>query len=205
MLGLEALAHPTRLSIVRHLSERDSASLAELAAAAAVHINTARPNVVELERAGVLEREHTPPSGRGRPTVRYRLVEDYRPPTADYRGLAEALAAALLRAGQGPAQMRAVGLEWGRYLLGRPGAHDLERELPRALEQLGYQARLTDSTLHLSACPCALVLPDRPQLICELAMAVANGVLAGAHSQLCIGDRQHDAERRTCLARLEAV
>ena len=205
MLDLDALAHPTRLSFVRHLAEHGSASLRELAAAAGVHLNTARPNVVELERAGLLEREHTAPSGRGRPQVRYQLVEGFRPPTADYRGLAEVLAAALLRAGQGPAQMRAVGLEWGRYLLGRPGVHEVERELPRALEQLGYQARLANSTLHLSACPCSLILPDQPQLICELAMAVADGVLLAAHNHLRIAERQHDPQRRSCLARLETV
>ena len=205
MFVLEALAHPTRLSIVRHLSEQGSASLGELAAAAGVHLNTARPNVVELERAGVLVREHAQSSGRGRPAVRYRLTEGFRPPMADYRGLAEVLAAALLRAGQGLREMRAVGLEWGRYLLGRPGAHDVGRELPRALERLGFQVRLTSSTLHLSACPCAAVVPDRPQLICELAMSVADGVLAGAGGKLRIGDRQHDPVRRLCIARLEAA
>ena len=202
--SLEPLADPTRLRIVRHLSEHGSASLHELADAAGVHVNTARPNVAELERAGVVERHSGAPAGPGRPAVQYRLVEGWTPPGADFRGLAEVLGAALVRAGQNPADMRRLGLEWGRYLLGRPGEHEVERELARALEQLGYQVRLSESTLHLSACPCSLVVPDRPELICELAVAVADGVLAGAGSELRVGRREHDPARRVCAAHLEA-
>ncbi len=203
MFSLDPLADPTRLRIVRHLSEQGSASLRELAAAADVHVNTARPNVVELERAGVLERESATPSGPGRPAVRYRLVEGWSPPSADFRGLAEVLGAALLRGGFGPDEIRAVGHEWGRYLLGRPGAHDVEREVPLALERLGFQVTLSGSTLRLSACPCPLVLPQRPQLLCELAVAVADGVLAGAGSELRVGGRDHNPAARSCAARLE--
>lgn len=203
MFPLEPLADPTRLRIVRYLAEHGSASLRELAAAADVHTNTARPNVVELERAGVLERDSSPPSGRGRPEVRYRLVLGWTLPSVDFRGLAEVLGAALLRAGQGAAEMRAVGLEWGRYLLGRPGAHDVDRDLPRALELLGFQVSLNRFTLRLSACPCPIVLPQRPQLLCELAVAVADGVLAGAGSELHLARREHHPVERSCAARLE--
>lgn len=203
MFSLEPLADPTRLRIVRYLSEHGTASLRELAAGAKVHPNTARPNVVELERARVLERESAAPSGPGRPEVRYRLVKGWVLPSVDFRGLAEVLGAALLRAGQGAAEIRAVGLEWGRYLLGRPGAHDLDRELPRALERLGFQVSLHGSAFRLSACPCPMVLPQRPQLLCELAVAIADGVLAGAGSGLRVGGRNHDPAARSCAARLE--
>jgi predicted ArsR family transcriptional regulator len=204
MFSLEPLADPTRLRIVRHLAEHGSASLRELAAAADVHLNTARPNVVELEGAGVLQRESTAPSGPGRPAVRYRLVEGWSPPSADFRGLAEVLGAALVRAGFGADEIRAVGHQWGRYLLGRPGAPDVERELAMALERLGFQVTLSGSTLRLSACPCSLVLPQRPQLVCELAVAVADGVLAGAGSDVRVGRREHDPVARSCVAQLEA-
>jgi predicted ArsR family transcriptional regulator len=198
MSRLEALSDPVRLKLVRHLSESPGASLPELADAAGVHLNTVRPHVAALEEAGVIEREPAAPAGRGRPRVGYRLARDWSPPTADFRGLAELLAASLLRAGQRAHDLREVGVEWGRYLQGRPGGHDVGEDLPFALEQLGFEARVEGSTLRLTSCPCPLVLPDRPEIVCRLAVAVAEGVLAGSGSELVVGGEEHDPERREC-------
>jgi predicted ArsR family transcriptional regulator len=204
MHGLEAISNPIRLRVVRHLEDGVEASLDELATAAGVHANTARAHVAALEADGAIERVSAEPAGRGRPPIRYRLAADWTLPSSDFRGLAEVLAAALARAGAGADDIRAVGLEWGRYLLGRPGDHDVERELPLALERVGFTARVEGRTLYLSGCPCPLILPDRPELICELATAVADGVLAGAGSSLRAGRRQHDPARRACCATLVA-
>ena len=72
--------------------------------------------------------------------------------------------------------------------------------LPAALERLGFEAQLEDGELTLSACPCRLVLPDTPELLCNLAIAVAEGVIAGCGSSLRVTDRTHDPERRRCTA-----
>jgi predicted ArsR family transcriptional regulator len=203
MTRLDAIADPVRLRIVRHLADAPGATLPELARAAGVHLNTARPHVVALEEAGVLSRERQRSQGRGRPAVGYRLAHDWSPPTTDFRGLAELLAATLLRASSRAADVRAVGLEWGRYLLGRPGAHAIGHDLPLALERLGFNASVIGGTLELSACPCSLVLPDRPELMCELAVAVADGVLAGSGSGLRVGRRVHNPDARRCTVGLE--
>ena len=147
MSRLEAVADPIRLRIVRRLAETPTATLPELARAAGVHLNTVRPHVQALEEAAVLTREAQAPRGRGRPPVAYRLVTGWTPPTTDFLGLAELLAATLLRASPSAADVRAVGVEWGRWLLGRPGAHDVEEELPLALEQLGFQGRVSGDLL----------------------------------------------------------
>jgi predicted ArsR family transcriptional regulator len=203
MARLDAIADPLRLRIVRHLDGAPGATLQELADAAGVHLNTIRPHAAALEDAGVVVRAAAPPAGRGRPRVEYRLAGDWSPPTSDFRGLAELLAAALMRGGHGPEELRAVGLEWGRYLHGRPGGHDVARDVPDALEQLGFEARVDDSTLRLTGCPCSRVLPDRPELICELAVAVADGVLAGSGSDVRVGAREHDPEAHRCQLHLE--
>ena len=199
---LEAIADPVRLRILRRLSEGRSASLAELADAAGVHVNTVRPRIAELEEASVLERVVGAPSGPGRPSISYRLAAGWSVPTSDFRGLAQLLAAVALRAHARGKDLRAVGSEWGRYLQGRPGGHDLRADLPHALEQLGFDARVESSTLHLESCPCQLVLPDHPELVCELAAAVTQGVLHGSGSGLAVGEREHDTERRTCTITL---
>jgi predicted ArsR family transcriptional regulator len=197
---MSGIWHPLR----RHIVERAAqgpATLPELAEAAGVHLNTARTHVAALEEAGALRvAEPSPPFGRGRPPLRYRLADDFILPSADFRGLAELLAAAVMRSDQTPEELRRVGEDWGRFLAGRPGAQELERALPAALERLGFDARLDGHELLLTACPCRLVSPDQPQLVCDLAIAVTEGVLAGCGSELRVSSRSHDPERRSCAA-----
>lgn len=177
-----------------------AATLPELAEAANVHLNTARAHVAALEDAGALQAEHAPASGRGRPPLRYRLADDFTFPSSDFLGLAELLAAAVARSEQTPEELHRLGEDWGRYLAGRPGTQELERVLPAALGRLGFDAQLDGEELALSTCPCRLVLPDSPQLLCNLAIAVTEGVLAGCGSSLRVTDRTHDPERRRCTA-----
>ena len=199
---LEAVADPVRLRIIRRLSDGRTASLADLADAAGVHVNTVRPRVAELEDAAVIERVTGAPSGRGRPSIGYRLAAGWSVPTSDFRGLAQLLAALALRAQARGRDLRAVGAEWGRSLQGRPGGHDIQADLPQALERLGFDARVEGSTLRLESCPCRLVLPDHPELVCELAAAVTQGALDGGGSGLTVAEREHDVERRSCTITL---
>jgi predicted ArsR family transcriptional regulator len=201
MSYLDAVADPVRLRIARCLAERGPAPLPELAEAAGVHPNTARAHLESLTDAGVvsIESEHRP---RGRPRTRYALAPGWTPAEGGFRGLAEILCAALLRSGVSERELHELGVEWGRYLLGRPGARDVERELPRALESLGFQARTKGGELHLSGCPCPVVSPEHPELVCGLADAVAEGILAGSGSKLKLARVRHDPERRSCTASL---
>src|SRR4051794_9000553 len=194
MNRLSTLADPVRLRSVQWLERHDDASPAELADAAGVHLNTVRPHLAELEAAGAIERVVAPAVGRGRPALRYRLVAGWTLPSTDFRGLAEVLATALAHGGSSAEDLHAIGVEWGR------GA--CEHELPLALERLGFDARVNGDTLELTGCPCPLVMPDQPQMICGLAIAAAEGVLAGSGSRLRVGRRHHDPERRACSARL---
>ena len=71
---LEAVANPIRLRIVRHLSDRESSSLDELADAVTAQRNTVRAHLRALMAAGVVARTPGQSDGRlGRPPARYRL------------------------------------------------------------------------------------------------------------------------------------
>jgi predicted ArsR family transcriptional regulator len=200
---LELIADPLRLSVVRCLEERGRASLPELAEAARVHPNTLRPHVLELEAAGLLASERrVPPSSRGRPGIDYRLAPLWDRTRANFLGVAELLAAALGRAGPGADQLRAVGNEWGRYLLGRPGSYDIDSELPRVLGELGYEATVGGDRLQLARCPCPTVAPSKPELMCLLVEGVVEGALAGAGAGRTATGFDHDPERRCCGATL---
>jgi predicted ArsR family transcriptional regulator len=102
-----------------------------------------------------------------------------------------------------PEELRRLGEDWGRFVLGRADAGELERELPRALERLGYHAHVGQDAIELSACPCPLVAPGHPELLCDLTAAVIAGVLEAVGSELHISVREHDPARRSCRLRLE--
>jgi DNA-binding transcriptional ArsR family regulator len=178
----ESVADPARRRILEHLGERPGSTLQELADAAGVHVNTAKPHVAALKRAGLIDTERGAPAGRGRPPMRYRLVDGYTVPTADFRGLAEVLALAVDR----DEPVEEAAREWACGC----------RDLPLALERLGFEARVAGDTLNLRACPCPLVLPEHPELVCGLAIAVVEA--CGER----VRERSHDPERRTCQARL---
>ena len=201
MSALDAIADPVRLGLVRHLARTDAATLPELAKSAGVHLNTVRPHVEALVEAGALVREPQAPSGRGRPRIGYRLADDWSPPTTDYLGLAGLLAAALARDGRDRVRLREIGFEWGREAQ-RRARTDGARDLPRVLERLGFAARVSEERLDLSSCPCPLVAPDEPGLVCDLAAAVADGALSAGDTGLAVGDREHDPDRRACRLRL---
>jgi predicted ArsR family transcriptional regulator len=203
MFPADAIANPIRLTIVRHLAVRDAASLTELASSAGVHPNTARPHLRTLEEAGVIERFSESRGGRGRPRIGYRLVGEWTLDGQRPGGLSGLLAAALLRAGLTAKELRDLGADWGRYLVGPPGAHDPGRELPRALGALGFDAAVVDRTIELTACPCPVVSPSRPGQICELADGVIDGVLAASGGELEATQAAHDPDRRHCTVSLE--
>lgn len=201
-LRLDLIADPARLRILRTLAERESISAQALADAAGVHLNTARARLSEMEAARIVVRYNAPAKRRGRPSVRYRLAEGWRLPSSDFYGLAELLAALVLRLAPDEQQIQALGRDWGRYLIGRPGIHELEAEIPRAMQSLGFDATVSEDEVRLSACPCPLIMPARPQLLCSLATAVIEGMIDAAGGELAIADTRHDPQRRACAAQL---
>ncbi len=105
----------SRERLLREVEARGSASVAELSEATGLHENTIRGHLDRLCSDGFLRSERTPPSGRGRPSLRWQTV---RPETRNpYAGLAIALAATLAEADPNAAAlMRAAGVTWGTQL-----------------------------------------------------------------------------------------
>ena len=202
---LDVVADPVRLRIVRHLADGGSATLAELADVAGVHLNTIRAHVSALESAEVLRSGQKPASGPGRPAVEYSLVDGWGLSSTDFLELAGLLAAALVRANPDVADLRATGADWGRYLVGRPGRRDAATEMPRALERLGFHADVSGDLVRISGCPCAVVSPDHPEVVCALATGLVQGFLAASGSDRRVAEHDNQPERRRCTLRLTRV
>jgi predicted ArsR family transcriptional regulator len=189
----EAVANPIRLRIMRHLAARGPASVVELADSTGVHANTVRAHAAALERAGVLDRERSSPSGRGRPALRFRLQDDAPPPGADPHGIASVLASALGRPSgvRALARLRSLAAAWARD---RPGGG---ANVVEGLARLGFRARVEGGCVELYACPCPLVAPTHPETICQLAHGAASAILGRQ-----IESAAHDPDRRRCTLRL---
>jgi predicted ArsR family transcriptional regulator len=205
MMGvLDAVADPVRLRIVRHLAHHESATLNELADVAGVHVNTIRGHVASLEEADLLSSTQRAATGPGRPATVYRLAEGWALSSTDFLELAGLLAAALVRNHPDADSLRATGADWGRYLTGRPGRRDVATELPRALERLGFHATVDGEVVRISGCPCAIVSPDHPEVVCALATGLVEGVLAASGSALRVTQHDNHPEARRCTLRLSS-
>jgi predicted ArsR family transcriptional regulator len=180
------------------------ASVAELADAAGVHENTARPHVAALERGGLVRGGARPAAGPGRPGVQYRVTSEGERIDQDFLGVAELLAAVVSRSGMAAEELQDIGREWGRYLVGRPGRYDPAERIPTLLGRVGFEAEVRDDRVLLRGCPCPLVSVDRPELVCRLASGVVEGILAAVGSGQTVGEEEHDPGRRRCRLALVA-
>jgi len=205
MLPLAAIADPTRLAIVRLLGESGPSTLDQIVAGTGVHRNTVRHHLAALQESDVIEAAEAERPSRGRPRHRFRLRGAWTLPSTDFRGLAEVLAQLVRVLKPGPSVIRKIGRAWGRYFRGRPGERSLQKDLPPVLERLGFLAQVNGREIRVSGCPCPLVLPENPSVVCNLMMAVVEGYLQeedapGAAS--AIRSSRHDPRRRSCSLKL---
>src|SRR3954454_12089404 len=200
---IDAVADPVRAQLVRRLASSGPASLDELARAAGVHPNTARTHLQALTAEGFVQRDSQTAGAPGRPRTLFSLVADWTVPDEGFLAMAELLGAALGATKPDTRALRRLGARWGRNAVAGAPARDAQRELTRILSRLGFDARIEGNQLILSGCPCPLISPERPALVCKLIDAVVDGVLAGSGSGLHPVRHKHDPAARTCSALLQ--
>src|SRR4051812_32912208 len=200
---IDAVADPVRARLVRRLAINGPATLKELAGSAGVHPNTARTHLNALEAEGFVERATQPGGAPGRPRTVFSLREDWTVLDDGFLAMAELLGAALGATKPDPRALRRLGARWGRRAVAAAGPDDAHRELVRTLSRLGFDARVDGNRLILSGCPCPLISPERPALVCKLVDAVVDGILEGSGSRLHAVRHDHDPVARTCSALLQ--
>src|SRR3954468_11949960 len=200
---IDAVADPVRARLVRSLASKGPASLDELATAAGIHPNTARTHLQALTAEGFVQRETQPAGAPGRPRTLFSLREDWTVPDEGFLAMAELLGAALGAAKPDTRALRRLGARWGSKAVAGAPAGDAHRELTRILSRLGFDARTEGNRLLLTGCPCPLISPDRPALVCKLVDAVVDGILDGSGSRLQAGRHEHDPVGRSCSALLQ--
>lgn len=192
----DSLAHPVRLRLARRLVDGGPATFPELVRAGGAHRNTVRRHLETLVREGILRRAPSVPAGRGRPVARYELSADGMPGDRGVEGLAAALASTLSKLRVPAGRLAGIGRAWGRRI-----ARDRDvraADLPRLLRPLGFDARLRGAAIELRKCPCPRVLPEKPALVCRLAIAIVEGMIHEAGGRVVAS--RHDPSARRCSA-----
>jgi len=200
---IDAVADPVRARLVRRLASGGPASLEELATAAGVHANTARAHLGALEAEGFVERRRRPTDKPGRPRAIFSLRDNWTVPDDGFLAMAELLGAALGATKPDPLALRRIGARWGRKAIAAAGPENADDELLRILARLGFDARVDGNRLLLTGCPCPLISPERPALVCRLVDAVVDGILSASESGLRAVRHEHDPAGRSCSAVLQ--
>jgi hypothetical protein len=104
-------------------------------------------------------------SGPGPPAVEYRLVDRRGRPASTSSSSPDSSPRPWCATHPIPRRC-ATGADWDRYLAGRPGRRDSAAEPARALERLGFHAAVSGDLVRVSGCPCAVVSPDHPAVLC---------------------------------------
>lgn len=174
-------------------------SLADLADATGLHVNSVREHLAQLLEHGLVSRESAAPAGRGRPAWLYRAAGRTDQVT-EYAGLAAALAAALHRTSPTPVEDAVVaGTEWGHDLARRVGPPAAEprddtdtaarRQVTAVLDRMGFDPQPEQdqpdephasaySTLRLTRCPLLEAARRHPDVVCGVHLGIARGALA---------------------------
>ena len=200
---IDAVADPARARLVRRLASHGPASLEDLAAAAGIHPNTARTHLRAMEAEGFVESAPEAAGERGRPRTIFSLRDGWALPDDGFRALAELLAATLEGTNPDPRALRRLGVRWGRSSLAGRTPDDAKAELLRMLARLGFDARIEGDRLELGACPCPLISPHDPALVCRLVDAVVDGILEGSGGGIRAEHRHHNPKQRSCSALLQ--
>jgi predicted ArsR family transcriptional regulator len=180
------LGDPARLLIIDAITERPRLST-ELTALTGLHRNTVRAHLARLIDAGLLTTERRPPTGPGRPAVRYRLRDRLGLPGAEQGLLIQSLLRLVdgaYRAG-GTAPAEDEGYAVGRQLATSTAEPPVERVLSAVvgvLRDLAFAPELSSgkevNQIALHSCPFS-VSPDDPRggIICAFHLGLIRGIV----------------------------
>lgn len=182
-----ALAHPTRRRIADALAERpDGLTVSEVATVLGLHPNAVRLQLRTLASTGLVAIERLAPRGRGRPRLRYRLVDAQAATESAHRELVGLLVGYLAEIGADPGMVEEFGRRRGAQLAARDGV----AAVVGAFARLGFAPNQMTSTaeaargrlvLRLDHCPFRdAVMSTGGELVCTLHRGLAEGVARAA-------------------------
>ncbi|BDZ43747.1 hypothetical protein GCM10025865_30460 [Paraoerskovia sediminicola] len=192
-----ALSSESRVALLDLLHDRGHMTVTELAEGADLHPNTAREHLQVLCDAGFVAGEPEKRTTRGRPRTIYRALRTPDPaerqapsPRASDAVARKELTQVLLQGfGERVESPAEAAREAGRQAAVRtapwaPGEapSDPVAALDMHLDAMGFAPRYEDEppTFHLHRCPFADLARQRPEVVCEFHLGLAQGVLSAS-------------------------
>ncbi len=214
LAAASVLAHPARRRVAEELGGAPGGlTVTELVARVGdLHHNAIRNHLRILAQAGLVAVERNPPSGRGRPTERFVLVDPEVSRITAQQALVQLLVTMLVDAGVDHDRARAFGETHASLIVS--GAR--REQLIGSLARYGFAPHETTSVkdaakgvleLRLDHCPFAdAVLAPGGTIVCALHRGLLDGAATPAQSPVTITAFEvrhpHDAG---CIVRFEGI
>lgn len=188
-------------------------SVAEVAKAMDVHVNTARFHLDGLVEDGLAERDSEPRDTRGRPRILY-TSEGAPPGPRSYEFLAEMLTGLVSTLGDAGSTTVELGKMWGRHLVERPApservdAAEAVVRLDNLLEKIGFQPETHPSgknvDIRLHHCPFREVAQKHTDVVCAIHLGLMQGALDELGAPIAATSLEPFVTPRMCVAHLQA-
>ncbi len=208
----EALAHPSRRRIADVLNAAQSGlTVFEIADAVGLHHNAVRQHLKRLSDAGMVSVTREAPVGRGRPRLRYRLVDTQVPRIAAHQELVRMLISYLRRINASAEDVEEFGREQGAHLGeagGRKAVVESFARLGFAPHEIGTADPATGVLeIRLDNCPFRDgATGEGGEMICALHRGIASGIAArAAAGGILTGWYPQDPATAGCLARFAGL
>lgn len=177
---------PSRSALLVTLRDQpEPVTLAALVKMTALHENTVREHLDGLIRIGMVHRARAESVSRGRPAWLYMATETGSF-DSEYAGLASALARAIVRSSDRPAQAAELaGEEWGRQLARDRGAVfstpvQARDRVVAVLDDLGFACETDEASpaeVRLTRCPLLEAAYRHTDVVCAVHLGIVRGVL----------------------------
>jgi predicted ArsR family transcriptional regulator len=179
-----ALASVSRVRILQLLRDGPM-DVAEVTAAVGLHPNTVRSHLGVLERAELVSRQPSLPSGPGRPRQLYGLAPSRTAAPDSYRTLSEVLITSLLAVSDDPASTAVdAGRPLGGSLVGdQPPAtvHEAIDRVVGLLDELGFaperRTGVGGTEIRLRRCPFDDLARRYGEIVCAAHLGLVRGAL----------------------------
>lgn len=204
-----ALSDPTRHAIFEYVRDAvHPVTVAELTTHFGLNHNAIRQHLAKLHDAGLVVEQRDPPTGPGRPPVRYRVSA-----TNEHLGSTEAweaLSMMLLELVSSGADVLDVGRATGRRLAQEHGTDDTAAAILRDIaRRLGFAPTVkptrAGADVVLARCPFVGPAAESPEIVCELHRGIAEGIAEEAADDAVVTDLViHPPRRANCRIKLAA-
>lgn len=187
-------------------------SVADVAAAVDLHVNTARFHLDGLVEEGLAERSSEPRVTRGRPRILYASTGP-APGPRSYQLLAEMLTGLVSSLDERGLATGELGRAWGRHLIERVSpsqrldAQEAIDRLTGLLEAVGFApaTRTTAEGVEVSMghCPFGEVAKEHTEVVCTLHLGILQGALDELGAPMRAVSLEPFVTPQKCVARLE--